>query len=87
MQTKDIDESETQYIAFRNKKTQSDVSEERTRKIRDYLDFYYERRQKTAKCYTKLCFTADACSTQQAESLNATVKRFIKIARQNIFGS
>ena len=38
-----------------------------------------------AKCFTKLDFTAGACSTQRAESLNATVKRFIKVARRTTF--
>ena len=37
------------------------------------------------KCFTKQDFTAGACSTQRAESLNSIVKRFIKSARRTTF--
>lgn len=38
-----------------------------------------------ANCYTKLDFSAGACSTQRAESLNAIVKKFIKTTRRSSF--
>ena len=86
MQEKDVDESEKQFILFQEKYTKDKrISKDTVRKINDYLNFYYGKKHKIAKCYTKTQFSAGACSTQRAESLNAKVKKFIKIARRSTY--
>lgn len=61
------------------------MSTEKQQKILHYLEFYYKRKQMIAKCFTKLCFSAGACSTQRAESINSIIKRYIKLARRTSF--
>lgn len=86
LQSKDIEKSESEFIKFKEKYTKgSNISKEKADTITNYLDFYYERKQMIAKCYTKVDFSAGACSTQRAESLNAKVKKFIKVARRTTF--
>jgi len=88
LQTKDITQSEKEFKDFKEKYTKnSNISKEKTEKINNYLDFYYGQKEKVAKCYcyTKRDFSAGACSTQRAESLNAIVKKFFKMTRRSSF--
>jgi len=86
LQTKDITQSEKEFKDFKEKYTKSsNISKEKAEKINNYLDFYYGQKEKVAKCYTKRDFSAGACSTQRAESLNAIVKKFINMTRRSSF--
>ena len=86
LQNKDVEKAQEEYLKFREKYTNpNQYSEEKIKKVKDYLEFYWDKKEKIVKGYTMKNFTAGACSTQRAESLNANVKRFLNIARRNSF--
>lgn len=67
---------EEKFKTFREK-YEHNVQSESSKKIQQYLDGLYLKKEKWAYCYTSDIFTAGMRSTQRNESINHKIKTFI----------
>jgi len=84
--TEDETSSPNKKVVRKTKKDPEEIEDAAAIKnVREYLKFYYKRRESVAKCYTMRQFTAGACSTQRVESINSIINKNIRMARRSIF--
>lgn len=80
------DEFTAEFDKFRKKYTSSSKYPSSIQEVlNNYINYLFEKRMHIAKCFTKNYFSACASSTQRCESMNAVVKRHLKIARRTTF--